>query len=95
MGHIPGSPTVMSVAFPSAVAGIDISAAGFLELSAACRRDAGAQPAAVAGTIDATFERLVGYPGVSVLHREPWVLHFDRFLEPDVADALVKAAGHK
>ena len=69
--------------------------AGFLERTPACRRDASAQPAAVAGTIDATFERLVGYPGVSVLHREPWILHFERFLEPEVADALVKAAGHK
>ncbi|KAL1528796.1 hypothetical protein AB1Y20_010121 [Prymnesium parvum] len=66
----------------------------FLERSAECRRDEKMAPAAVNGTIDATFERLLGYPGARALSREPWIVHLDRFLQPEEADVLIKVAGH-
>ena len=60
-----------------------------------CRRPADLVPAAAAGTIDATFERLVSSPRAPrVLSRSPWVLAFDDFLSDAEADALVAAAGH-
>ena len=67
----------------------------FINQTAACRRPPGTEPAAVAGTIDATFERLVAGPRAPrVLSREPWVLAFDSFLSEAEADALVAASGH-
>mmetsp|Transcript_5827 Transcript_5827/g.17239 ORF Transcript_5827/g.17239 Transcript_5827/m.17239 type:complete len:413 (+) Transcript_5827:1698-2936(+) len=66
----------------------------FLKRNKQCRRDASMEPAAVDGTIDATFERLLQLDGVTALHREPWILRFERFLEPELADKLVAAAGH-
>lgn len=61
MGHIPGTPTVMSVAFPSAVAGIDISAAGFLELSLP-----GPDPAAAAVVLSYAFAPAMAGPASSL-----------------------------
>ena len=62
-----------------------------------CRRDPKMQPAAVPGTIDATFRRAMstfGHLKPRVIHREPWILSFDEFLQPWEADHLVKTAGH-
>ena len=42
----------------------------FLDANSKCRRDDNESPAAVVGTIDATFERLIKQENVTVLHRE-------------------------
>ena len=66
----------------------------FLNQNAACRRDNEELPAAVVGTVDATFERLAKLDNVVVLSREPWVLHFTSFLREGEAEELIAAAGH-
>ena len=67
----------------------------FINQTAACRRDQDSVAAAVAGTIDETFEELISGPlQARVLHRDPWVLEIDSFLSDEEADRLVAAAGH-
>ena len=68
-----------------------------VNFKAACRRDPQMQPAAVPGTIDATFRRALEvfqHLKPQVVHRNPWILYFDRFLEDWEADHLIKTAGH-
>jgi prolyl 4-hydroxylase len=46
-------------------------------------------PMAVPGTIDATMQRaLAHFPQYtpSVLHRDPWILHFESFLNDEEVD---------
>mmetsp|Transcript_5103 Transcript_5103/g.13443 ORF Transcript_5103/g.13443 Transcript_5103/m.13443 type:complete len:401 (+) Transcript_5103:65-1267(+) len=62
-----------------------------------CRRDPTMQPAAVAGTIDETFKlalQLHRKFQPRVLHREPWIIEFQNFLQPGEADHIIKTAGH-
>ena len=54
------------------------------------------KPMAVPGTIDETFElALRDFPHFKpkVLSREPWVLHFENFLDMDEVDHVVATAG--
>ena len=72
---------------------------GFCGVSYApqCRRDARMKPAAIPGTIDATFERAIrAFPqyGATLLKRDPWILHFEHFLSPKEVDKLLPKAGH-
>ena len=63
-----------------------------------CRRDKAMVPMAVPGTIDATMElALSQYPQYKprVLHRDPWVLHFESFLNEEEVDHIVATAGHR
>ena len=62
-----------------------------------CRRNARMKPAAIPGTIDATFERAIrAFPqyGAKLLKRDPWILHFEHFLSPKEVDKLLPKAGH-
>ena len=64
----------------------------------ACYRDPAMQPAAVAGTVDATFRELVErFPHLRprVLSRDPWVVYFDEFMPEADVDHLVKVGGHE
>lgn len=53
------------------------------------------EAAAREGTIDQTMKRLQGYPGVSTLNTQPWVLHFHSFITDEQADQIIKAAGYR
>ena len=67
-----------------------------IEFKEACRRNKTMWPGGVPGTIDATFrEALERYSHFKprVLHREPWILQFDEFLQPWEADHLVQVEG--
>ena len=69
----------------------------FLVRRPECRRNSTANdhPDVVAGTVDATFERLVASERAPlVLHREPWIIQFDDFLTHAEADRLVEVGGH-
>lgn len=66
-----------------------------LENTEACRRDPALAPAAVSGTIDATFRSLVDSGRAEVLSREPWIVRFADFLTDAEVDAIVAAGGHK
>ena len=53
------------------------------------RLDKAMVPMAVPGTIDATMQRaLAHFPQYtpSVLHRDPWILHFESFLNDEEVD---------
>ena len=68
-----------------------------VNFKAECKRPAAEAPAAVAGTIDATFRRAIdqfGHLQPRVLHRDPWIVSFDSFLTPSEADGLLAKAGH-
>ena len=68
-----------------------------VNFKASCKRDPKEPPAAVAGTIDETFRRALEiYPEYRprVLHRDPWIVEFQEFLQPHEVDVLKKVAGH-
>ena len=68
-----------------------------VNFKASCKRDPNEPPAAVAGTIDETFRRALEiYPEYRprVLHRDPWIVEFQEFLQPHEVDVLKKVAGH-
>jgi len=68
-----------------------------VNFKAECKRDASEVPAAVAGTIDATMRRaLEQFPQHKprVVHRDPWILAFDEFLQGWEVDVLLAKAGH-
>jgi len=57
-----------------------------------CARAPGSTPAAVPGTVNSMFQRIVdGTPGVTVLSEEPWVIVIDDFLSSAEADEILKA----
>ena len=57
-----------------------------------CKRRKGVQPAAVPGSVNQKFERIVAEEkGVTVLSRDPWVITIDDFLSDDECDAVLKA----
>ena len=59
-----------------------------VNFKAECRRDKAMEPKAVPGTIDETMRRaLEHFPQYrpSVLHEDPWILHFENFLSHDEA----------
>lgn len=69
-----------------------------VNFKSSCKRDALVQPAAVPGTIDATFRRALDVYGQyrpRVIHRDPWILAFDNFLTDEEADHVVETAGHR
>eukprot|EP00326_Haptolina_ericina_P026845 CAMPEP_0181200232 /NCGR_PEP_ID=MMETSP1096-20121128/17644_1 /TAXON_ID=156174 ORGANISM="Chrysochromulina ericina, Strain CCMP281" /NCGR_SAMPLE_ID=MMETSP1096 /ASSEMBLY_ACC=CAM_ASM_000453 /LENGTH=352 /DNA_ID=CAMNT_0023290555 /DNA_START=112 /DNA_END=1172 /DNA_ORIENTATION=- len=57
-----------------------------------CERAKGATPAAVKGSVNQIFGRIVEeVPGVTVLSEEPWVLVIDDFMTHAEADAIIAA----
>ena len=67
-----------------------------VNFKAECRRDKNMKPMAVPGTIDETFElALRNFPHFkpTVLHRDPWVLHFENFLNMEEVDHVISTAG--
>jgi len=66
-----------------------------VNFKAECRRHKEMPAMAVPGTVDETFEAVLSnFPQFkpTVLHRDPWVLHFDSFLTSEEADHLVSTA---
>jgi len=67
-----------------------------VNFKAECRRDPKMDPKAVPGTVDETFRRALDYfphYGPTVLHRDPWVVHFENFLTGEEVDHVLATAG--
>jgi len=60
-----------------------------------CKRDAGAKAAALPGSVNKIFKRIVDeVPGVTILSSDPWILTIDNFLTSEESDAVLKAGSN-
>jgi len=60
-----------------------------------CKRRKDAQPAAVPGSVNRIFERIVAeVPGVNVLSSEPWLVTIDDFLSASECEDILQAGSH-
>mmetsp|Transcript_11471 Transcript_11471/g.27932 ORF Transcript_11471/g.27932 Transcript_11471/m.27932 type:complete len:356 (+) Transcript_11471:1-1068(+) len=72
-----------------------------IKSDARCARDRAIPPAAVPGSVDTMFKRIVqtsnlgpfGNGTVNVVSTDPWLITIDDFLSSDEADGLLKAGG--